>query len=486
MKKSPHPDWALEHKKPGTELRRINDKYYLYEVSSKWNPEKKRAKKITGKLLGRITKEDGFVESDKNKLRTSFKPYYKKPLQIKEYGASNFIFLQFQQYLKPLKEVFPDIWQEIVSLSFIRLLYKAPIKNTAFRFEHSFLSEYFHSITLGEKRVSALYRKIGSDRDSLARFMKNFIHSDDYILFDGTNFISYSKNIEGAKIGYNSKQNFEPQINILFLFSNKLQSPVFYRLLPGNIRDVKAFKLTLQEAGINNAVVISDKGFYSIDNIVTMESFSLSYIIPLRRSNTQIDYQSIQKPDNVGFDGYFEHQKRFIWYHQFTMDDRPAYLYYDSYLKTKEENDYLSRIKTHPEKYTFEKSKLKIKSFGTLALLSNLREKSAEEVYKTYKTRGDIETMIDAMKNILEVDKSYMHNEIALQGWMFISYMALKLYYQIYILLKENKLLKNYSPKDLLMHLAEVKKIKINGQWHLAEYTKKTETLLNKLKIHIT
>lgn len=233
-------------------------------------------------------------------------------------------------------------------------------------------------------------------------------------------------------------------------------------------------------------VIIPNKGFYSIDNIVTMESFSLSYIIPLRRSNTQIDYQSIQKPDNVGFDGYFEHQKRFIWYHQFTMDDRPAYLYYDSYLKTKEENDYLSRIKTHPEKYTFEKSKLKIKSFGTLALLSNLREKSAEEVYKTYKTRGDIETMIDAMKNILEVDKSYMHNEIALQGWMFISYMALKLYYQIYILLKENKLLKNYSPKDLLMHLAEVKKIKINGQWHLAEYTKKTETLLNKLKIHIT
>ena len=50
--KSPHPAWAIEHRKPGTELRLINNKYYLYEVKSKWNPEKKRSVKITGKIVG--------------------------------------------------------------------------------------------------------------------------------------------------------------------------------------------------------------------------------------------------------------------------------------------------------------------------------------------------------------------------------------------------------------------------------------------------
>jgi len=41
-----HPEWALKHKKPGTELRLMKGRYYLYEVSSKWNKEKKRAQKL--------------------------------------------------------------------------------------------------------------------------------------------------------------------------------------------------------------------------------------------------------------------------------------------------------------------------------------------------------------------------------------------------------------------------------------------------------
>ncbi|MDR1973288.1 MAG: hypothetical protein LBQ31_01285, partial [Bacteroidales bacterium] len=67
--KSTHPTWALAHKRPCTELRNINGRYYLYEVTSKWNPEKKRSVKITGRLLGKITQSEGFVESEKAQLR---------------------------------------------------------------------------------------------------------------------------------------------------------------------------------------------------------------------------------------------------------------------------------------------------------------------------------------------------------------------------------------------------------------------------------
>ena len=62
-----YPKWALKHKRKGTELRLIRGTYYLYEVSSRWNPEKKRAQKITGRLLGKITKE-GFIQSPKYAL----------------------------------------------------------------------------------------------------------------------------------------------------------------------------------------------------------------------------------------------------------------------------------------------------------------------------------------------------------------------------------------------------------------------------------
>jgi len=62
-----HPDWALKQKRPGTELRYIRGIYYLYGVSSKWNKEKKRAQKVTGKILGRVT-ENGFIESARRQI----------------------------------------------------------------------------------------------------------------------------------------------------------------------------------------------------------------------------------------------------------------------------------------------------------------------------------------------------------------------------------------------------------------------------------
>ena len=39
-----HPDWALKFKTKNTELRLIRGKYYLYNITSKWDPVKKRPK----------------------------------------------------------------------------------------------------------------------------------------------------------------------------------------------------------------------------------------------------------------------------------------------------------------------------------------------------------------------------------------------------------------------------------------------------------
>ena len=84
-KKTLHPEWALACKRKGTELRLLKGKYYLYEATSKWNPEKKRSVKITGKYLGRITEAEGFVESEKARLRRQ--QVQIERIQVKEYGS---------------------------------------------------------------------------------------------------------------------------------------------------------------------------------------------------------------------------------------------------------------------------------------------------------------------------------------------------------------------------------------------------------------
>ena len=63
-----HPNWATQYRKPSTELRLIG-KYYFYAVSSKYDIVLKRAKKISARLLGKITEQDGFILSSKEKIR---------------------------------------------------------------------------------------------------------------------------------------------------------------------------------------------------------------------------------------------------------------------------------------------------------------------------------------------------------------------------------------------------------------------------------
>ncbi len=92
---------------------------------------------------------------------------------------------------------------------------------------------------------------------------------------------------------------------------------------------------------------------------------------------------------------------------------------------------------------------------------------------------GGIEYIIDA-------DKSYMQDEQALEAWIFINYIALHWYYRIYQLLVNNKLTDKYSPMDFLLFLKEIRKVKMNDKWYLAETITKTKDLLERLKIHIT
>jgi len=91
-----------------------------------------------------------------------------------------------------------------------------------------------------------------------------------------------------------------------------------------------------------------------------------------------------------------------------------------------------------------------------------------------------IEVMFDGMKNVLEADHTYMQDEQTLQGWMFINHITLQWYQHLYIELKEKGLLKRISVNDYIQLLTDVKKICINGQWHLNEVTQSTRNLIKK------
>jgi transposase len=287
------------------------------------------------------------------------------------------------------------------------------------------------------------------------------------------------------QVRYNNNKNFDPQLNIMLIHSVEQRMPLYYRVLPGNIREVKSFSLSLREFDKKGVTVITDKGFYSNKNLQEMKDEVITYIMPLRRNAPLIDYTKLQAGMAYEkLDGYFEFEKRIIWYYTLQTVWGSLYVYVDDFLKAEEQRDYLMRIAKYPDNYSIEEYHQKQAQFGTIALLTN-GDTIPEDTYESYKSRNEIGVLFDAYKNMLHADKTYLQNDIAIEAWMFINLIAIQWYYITFNLLKKYKLNKIYSPADLMMKLTEIKKIKINDQWYLSETTKATNELLKKLKIPI-
>lgn len=473
-----YPEWVEKQRRPGTNINRIRGKYYLYEVTSVWNKEKKRAQKKTGKYLGRIT-EEGLIPPRKKKENVD------SEVSTREYGASSVLFEMGQPIYKELQDRFPSEAKTIFALAVLRVMEKCPFKRAEFLYERSYLSEVFGNLALSPASITAFLKKFGMKREQLVGFMKGCLVNSQYVLFDGTNIISDSTEMNINRIGYNSHRQYDPQINLMYAFSTDEHRPGYYRVLPGNIRDVSSFKTCVKELGIKNTVLIADKGFGSESNFELLKQSDLQYIIPLRRNNGHCNREKLVAGDKSKFDGYFLFHGRAVWYYEYTEGDRRYIMYLDETLKAKEERDYLQRLEENKEGYTDKEFVEKQSHFGTIAFHTNLTD-HPKNIYSLYKTRGEIEQTFDFLKNLLDQDHTYLQSNYAVESWAFINHISLMLVYEIYHRLKNAELLEKYSVQDFITHLKYIHRLKINNSWVTGEISTKTQKLLDALDIHIT
>ena len=216
--------------------------------------------------------------------------------------------------------------------------------------------------------------------------------------------------------------------------------------------------LTIEESQVQDAVLVADKGFYSKANMTLLAEKKLQYV------------------DTI------------IWYFNKQINENQrVILYLDEDLRRAEQHDFLQRIEKEYANYSLENYHLKAKTHGTIALITNLNDTNTpEKIYQHYKSRAAIEILFDTFKNILFADTTYMRSNEAMEAWLFINHIALIFYYRLFKRLIKHKLLKKYSPKDILMHLNTIKKVKINDKWLNAEIATKSKAILEKLEIPIT
>ena len=448
------PDWVRKYKTKGVEIRVSGQNYYAYEMSSKWNREKKRADKITGQYLGVVTPEGIVKPRSMGLVRSDH-----------EYGNVSLLYGIAEKTIIPvLKGVYPTMWERIIAYVILRNIQPLPMKSVHYLYEKTWLSRIMDE-SMSPDSLSRMLSSLPEDQS--IRVMRKLTEKGEYVLMDSTALFSRSENMSFLELGHNSKGIHVPQINVMMLFSSTRTMPTFVRILPGSIRDVSAMAETIELAGIERCVMVADKGFFSSDNIKRLKKNHLSYIIPLKRNSSLI-------PDTGGFSGVFLYDGKPVKYWN-REDD--VYIFEDPVLRSEEEKDFLLRIEENKRsRKQFDENQ---GNFGKLCLLSDLKE-VPERIYRLYRQREYVEYAFNVYKNDLEADRSYLRDDHMLFTYMFLNLLSLYLHFQIL-----NMLEGKYSVRDVLLILSRIKVYRMEKEEIISELPKKARDLVSEMKIDL-
>jgi hypothetical protein len=141
------------------EVKRVGNNYYISRVSSVYDPVKRRARKISGEYIGKIT-PSGIVRAER---RSS------APRSVFEYGNAKFLYDLSSGMMEGLKTHFPSMWREMFAMCTVRTKRHTPMKYMDAAWEKLYLSVDLNA-SLSPSTLSSTLRYIGKDWESQRRF----------------------------------------------------------------------------------------------------------------------------------------------------------------------------------------------------------------------------------------------------------------------------------------------------------------------------
>ena len=512
------PEYVLNFpRQKNTEIKKIGNNWYLYERFSKYDPEIKRSRKVSGKCLGKLT-PDGLVPTRRRLVSVTANALCANQVSdVVEAGAVLFFWNRTAAMRERLKEFFPDIWETIYAAAVLRAVKEPRFRRLQAHYETSFIAHLLPGLSFDAPSNTSLLQALGRRRDTISRFMQEDVNKQEvFILFDGHRLITSSKTMELAELGYDSKRRFKPQVNLLYVYSlgNDSSMPVYYKQFLGSTPDVSAFSDVLNECGISSSdyTVIADKGFASEDDFDELAQKNLSYVIPIKRGSRFVQPYLPLSPQS--FTELFVYHERAI--QSFKIEDKGfnVYVYYDAQLYANELADAAERAqhkneqvdgKVQQELKRREKGRGKlsdeqmdqlqpknlkqilaeIPEMGTVAIRTNRVDLNSHQVYRTYKQRQAIEQFFRSYGASLNFDASYMRNRVSQEAWLFLNHLSATMAMDCIADIARIGEDKNISFEDLRVLLGKITASKIDGKWSLAPIKKSVQKLVDKLGFHI-
>ena len=456
------------------EVKRVGNNYYISRVSSVYDPLKKRARKISGEYIGKVT-PSGIVRASR---RSS------APRSVFEYGNAKLLYDLSSGMMEGLKTHFPSMWREMFAMCTVRTIRHAPLKYMDAAWENLYLSVDLNA-SLSPSTLSSTLRYIGKDWESQRRFFMGLMKKRDTILFDLSSIFSRGENVLLSEKGYNRHRINIRQINFAMAFSRNDFIPTVLKPLPGSVRDVKSLYHFLKEFDLRKSILVLDRGFFSFPNIEYFLANDIEFIQPLSRVMKIIDY-------SIPLDHVLTYRGRGIRYSRVDVTDRIGkiislkedkrvflYLYEDVKLRGEEESNLIILLRNRKIR------KYDTARLGKVSILSSM-DMDGELLYSIYKSREDVEQSFDAMKNELEEDKTYLQDDESIWGYFFVTFLSLYQHYRVLALIRSNDLIGKLSVNEVLLQLSRVYMVKYaDGTTGFLDIPKKVENIINTLNLNI-
>ena len=96
------------------------------------------------------------------------------------------------------------------------------------------------------------------------------LNPDEICAVDSTSISAWGSSLAEIKYGYNKDHLPLPQTVEVVVYTLSQHGPVYYRIYPGNMTDsrsLKTIKKDLNDAGFKNFVLITDRGYETLDNL---------------------------------------------------------------------------------------------------------------------------------------------------------------------------------------------------------------------------
>jgi transposase len=367
---------------------------------------------------------------------------------------------------------------------------------------------------MNSQRLSELLGAFGQkERNGFFRAWCAANTCDEYMAVDITSVSSYSRLIPECERGYNRDGEDLDHVNFCLLFGERTQLPIYQTVYSGSIGDAATLKATLEEAqavsGGKKLVLVADKGFYSIKNVLMMleqypdsefllavpfankwtmelireERGGIDRICNLIRTSGSPSRAVVRELDFAGTP-----LSAYVLYNpERALDERNSRYSYVSWLKEQAETRKgMSAYRKDIDKYLLLRKDRRgkpaariredvleheLETAGWFVSLGN-GNLTAQQAHDIYRKKDVVEKAFMKYKNQLGLKRLRVHTEERMRNKLFVAFLALILVSYIHKVMKEKDLYRRMTMEKMFIILAKLKKVTVSGRGILRPLTK--------------